>query len=407
MPQSFPFLLRAVCLFIGTTGICSGQSDDLHYSKKVLTDKFYCEGANVGDFNRDRHQDVVAGPYWYAGPDFSRTVKIHEPVAFDPHGYSENFLTFVADLNDDDWDDVIYIPWPGKDCYWYENPGDELGTWKQHLALKAVGNESPAWIDLNGDQRPELVYNIDGQLGYATWDPKLAGKMWKFHAISDLRSTYQRYTHGLGVGDLDGDGKLDILESAGWWQQPESPTKAPWVWHEYKFAEAGAQILVMDVNGDGHQDVLTAWHCHLYGLVWHEQIRSPEGKISFRMHEILSPNPDVTAETLRTSQMHALALADINQDGLLDIVTGKRFWAHGPTGDVEPDASAVVYWYELKRDPQGSVRFVPHRIDDDSGVGTQVTAADLNRDHRPDIIVSNKKGTFLFQSSVGSTLQKN
>jgi len=91
-------------------------------------------------------------------------------------------------------------------------------------------------------------------------------------------------------------------------------------------------------------------------------------------------------------------LVDINGDGLKDIVTGKRFWAHGPKGDVEPDAPAVLYWFELRRDKQTGVQFIPHKIDDDSGVGTQVTAVDLNGDGIPDVIVSNKKGTFLHLS---------
>jgi hypothetical protein len=116
------------------------------------------------------------------------------------------------------------------------------------------------------------------------------------------------------------------------------------------------------------------------------------------MHEIQSPSPDLNSDTLRISQMHALTLTDVNQDGLMDFVTGKRFWAHGPTGDAEPGAPAVLYWFELHRSPDGTAKFIPHRIDDDSGVGTQVTAVDLNRDQRPDMIVGNKKGSFLFLS---------
>lgn len=84
----------------------------------------------------------------------------------------------------------------------------------------------------------------------------------------------------------------------------------------------------------------------------------------------------------------------MNGDGLQDIVTGKRFWAHGPAGDVEPDGPAVVYWFELKR-TNGQATFVPHRVDDDSGVGPQVTVADLNQDQRPDVVVANKRGIFV------------
>jgi hypothetical protein len=82
-------------------------------------------------------------------------------------------------------------------------------------------------------------------------------------------------------------------------------------------------------------------------------------------------------------------------DGLKDIVTGKRFWAHGATGDAEPGAPAVIYWFKLARNG-GEVDFIPYLIDNDSGVGTQVVAGDINGDKLPDVVVGNKKGTFVF-----------
>ncbi|MCB1127533.1 MAG: VCBS repeat-containing protein, partial [Verrucomicrobiae bacterium] len=82
-------------------------------------------------------------------------------------------------------------------------------------------------------------------------------------------------------------------------------------------------------------------------------------------------------------------------DGLKDLITGKRFWAHGPQGDVEPNAPAVLYWFKLTRGPNGA-EFVPHLIDNDSGVGTQVVATDSDGDKRPDIVVGNKKGLNVF-----------
>ena len=156
--------------------------------------------------------------------------------------------------------------------------------------------------------------------------------------------------------------------------------------------------MVNDVDGDGLNDVITSWHCHLYGLLWYQQTRDENGEISFQRHVILPSDPDVTSGDLRISQMHALKLVDMNGDGLKDVLTGKRFWAHGPQGDVEASAPAVLYWFELQRDATHGARFIPHEIDNDSGVGTQVAATDLNSDNTPDVLVGNKKGTFVFLS---------
>ncbi len=377
---------------------CAVAAAETPYKKLHLTDKFYSEGAYCADFNRDGKLDVVSGPYWYEGPDFQQRHEVREPKEFDPKGYSDNFLTYTDDFNGDGWADILYVPWPGKDSFWYENPAGKDEHWKAHAALKNVGNESPMWGDVNGDGRPDLVFNIDGFLGFGTWDPAKPNEPWVFHPVS-TKGGYQKYSHGVGIGDINGDGRVDVLESVCWWEQPADPQPGqPWIRHDYKFAAAAAQLLVYDIDGDGLNDVITSWHCHLYGLVWHKQTRGDAGQIDFQQNVIMPSEPDLNSDDLRISQLHAFDLADMNGDGLMDVLTGKRFWAHGPKGDKEPNAPAVVYWFQLQRNADKSVRFIPHQVDDDSGVGTQVAAADLNDDKTPDVIVGNKKGTFVFLS---------
>ena len=152
-------------------------------------------------------------------------------------------------------------------------------------------------------------------------------------------------------------------------------------------------MFAYDVDGDGDNDVITSIAAHGFGIAWYEHQKKGD-KIDFQAHVFVNKEPHENRYGVRFSQPHALDLVDMDQDGLKDIITGKRFWAHGPTGDAEPNAPAVLYWFKLER--QGSaVNFVPHLVDDDSGIGTQVMARDMNRDGFPEIIVGNKKGTFV------------
>ncbi len=160
-----------------------------------------------------------------------------------------------------------------------------------------------------------------------------------------------------------------------------------------------AQMLIADFDGDGDQDLVTSKAAHAYGLAWFENVRDGD-EVSFREHKITGDQPSESEFGLAFSQAHGLAVADMNRDGAPDFVTGKRWWAHSEhdPGSLEP---AVLYWFRAERSAQG-FRFVPELVDDDSGVGTQVTVGQLNRDDLPDILVGNKKGTFVFRQMVAN-----
>ncbi|HBE70037.1 MAG TPA: hypothetical protein DDW52_17970, partial [Planctomycetaceae bacterium] len=372
------------------------------WQTKQLSSEFFGEGAFHGDFNRDGHVDVVSGPFWYEGPDFAVQHEYRPAKAYDPHGYSDNFLTFVHDFNADGWDDILIVGWPGykkdHEHVWYENNQGGDGSWSRHEVFKEVDNESPAFGNLVGDDTPELMFHFQGRLGWAAPNADDPTKSWDFHPISeDLKLS--RYAHGLGFGDINGDGRVDFLQSKGWWEQPESIDGDPlWKHHTWPFHLDGAQMLVYDVDGDGDNDIVTAIASHGYGIAWMENTPTEDGEIEFKMHRFINEKPEENRYGVQFSQPHALDTADFNGDGLTDFVVGKRYWAHGPKGDPEPNAAAVTYWFELRRGVDGvpgGVDFVPHLIHDDSGVGTQVAAGDLNADGIPDVISGNKRGTHI------------
>ena len=373
------------------------------FKRIVLTTDFHAEGSGWGDFNKDGQGDAVYGPYWYEGPDFQKKHAIYPVKAFDPKSYSNNFITMVHDLNADGYDDVLVNEWPGKAVHWYQNPKGKDEPWKKHVAHPAVDNEAPQFGDITGDGRPELVFHNRGRLGYAKPGKDIT-KPWPFFAVSG-KERWHRYTHGSGFGDVNGDGKPDFLMAGGWWEQPNTkqptqPSKVVlWKKHPVAFGKGGGQMHTYDVDGDGDRDVITSLVAHHYGLAWFEQVKK-DGKITFVQHDIMGSKPEHNAYGVKFSQMHAVCLIDIDGDGLKDIVTGKRFWAHGPNTDSEPGAPAVLYWFKLVREKDGGVHYIPHQIDDNSGVGTQFTVGDLNGDKRPDIVTGNKKGGYVFLQQV-------
>jgi len=403
-----PFLLGLVACDAGSavqaaeTAVASPRAGAaVAFAKTRLTDSFHAEGAGSGDIDRDGHGDAVYGPYWYAGPDFKTRHEIYPPEDFDPNKYSNNFITFVSDVNGDEWPDVLVNVWPGKEVAWFENPGKAGGAWKRHLAHPIVDNESPGFADVTGDSKPELVFHTGGVLGFAGPSDPTGTQRWTFRPCSE-QAKWGQYTHGLGTGDVNGDGRVDLLMAEGWWEQPEPGSKEPWTKHSFAFGGGGAQMHAYDVDGDGDQDVISSLQAHGYGLSWFEQVKK-DGEITFVPHPILPTAADQNLDGVQFSQPHAVQVVDVNGDGLKDIITGKRYWAHGPKGDPDPGGPALLYWFELVRGDKAAganaaaaVSYKPHRIDDDSGVGTNFATGDLNGDGRLDIVIGNKKGGFVF-----------
>jgi hypothetical protein len=413
-----------VAVLAGTAALLLAASDAppvvRTFQRTVLSDQFWCEGAHHGDFNRDGVQDIVAGPWWWAGPEYKERHEIYAPQAtfklplgaqtvlevpgFEgalgrKNAYSDNFFSWPYDFNADGWMDVLMVGFPGKETVWFENPKGAAGHWQRHLAFDRTDNESPTFTDITGDGKPELVCITRGAYGYAVPDSADPTKPWRWHRITPDRG-YGNFTHGLGVGDVNGDGRADLLEKDGWWEQPASLEGDPaWKHHAFRFSgPGGAQMFAYDVNGDGLNDVITSLAAHAFGLAWFEQIRN-DGRIEWKEHIIMGQRPEENRYGVKFSELHALDLVDMNGDGLKDIVTGKRFWSHGRLGDPDRNDEAVLYWFELNRGPQG-VDYVPHRIDADSGVGTQIVAGDVNGDRLPDVVVGNKKGVFVLQQQV-------
>jgi hypothetical protein len=351
--------------------------------------------------------DILTGEVWYEAPDWEMH-EIRKPAADYGNGlgsYSTSFACWAEDFNSDGWPDLLVIRFPGEACYWYENPQGKKGHWKEHLVCDNACNETPQFVDLFKNGKRVLVMGVqpkgkgganEGQMCWLT-PGKDPTQPWEKHPISEpsipgkkiIPGTF-KFSHGLGIGDINGDGRADVIIPQGWWEHPEKVTDAPWTFHPANLGDACADMFVHDMDGDGRADVLSS-SAHKFGIWWHHQRGEKENPTFFKN--------DLFRELL--SETHAMHFVDINGDGLKDLVTGKRWWSHGRS---EPgsDWPAMLYWFEASVVKSGdgkfkSTRFTPRIIDTDSGVGTQFWVGDFNGDGLPDIVTSNKKGTFLFE----------
>ncbi len=376
-------LAASSCKAPTTGGADSALSGPISFSKHHIHEAFISEGVAVADVDRDGDKDILAGFHWFEAPDW-QIHHIQAPQSFDyKTAYSSTFVNFTVDVNEDGWPDLIRIDTPGEGVYWYENPKGEAEYWAPHFIDSSACNEAPMLIDLDQDGRQDLVFAHE-DTGTMIWfrSPKIGRNTdWEAIPISKEKALgTNRYAHGLGSGDVNRDGRLDVIIRQGWWEAPSDPTEVPWIFHEAPLGEACSQMYAYDFDQDGDQDIISA-SAHQYGIWWHEQLNGN----SFKRHLIDST----------FSQSHGAALADINGDGLPDFITGKRFFAHNGKDPGGKDA-AVLYWFELQKNQEGRPNWVPHLIDSDSGVGLQVLVEDLNGDGRLDIISSNKKGVQFF-----------
>jgi len=342
------------------------------------------EGCAVADLNRDGVLDIVAGRNWYPGPDYvARPLRSID----DWNGYVESNGDHVYDVNGDGWPDVVSGSFIPMTVHWFQNPGEEglkFGSlWKKHLLVdtRATQNEGTFLRDMDGDGVPEWITN--------SWNAKNEVRVWKFTSQEGVPSLIAHVigadgqAHGMGFGDVNNDGREDVLTGRGWYERPEGePYAAPWKFHADWNAPGGSlPMLVRDLNGDGINDVIWG-KGHDYGLYWWQGTGIVDGKFTFKEHLI----------DREWSQPHAMILADITGDGREELITGKRFRAHNgkDPGGKEPPG---LYYYTWDK---STLTFTRHTIDFGRvGTGLQINVADLDQDGRLDIIVAGKSGTYI------------
>ena len=377
-------LLRiGIAAALGWTGAHAGN---IAFDKKKLGDlsNGSCEFA---DYNGDGSMDVACGDSWFSGPDWTRHIF--------RDGRQDDML-LARDVDGDNKVDLVASM--HGDAVWYKNPGTPTGNWPVAPVGCRVGH-SGAWWDVDGDgKKNELISDVADEP--TMWSEWVGGK-WVCNTIANNKDNW-----GAGMGDVNGDGRADYIRPNVWYEAPVNRRAGTWIPHpiaigaledrptlavqELPFVERihelrnaigqhghTVQIYAMDVNGDGLNDLLAS-SGHRLGVFWYEQVKKGN-EITFRSHIIDG----------ELSILHCLHLADMDRDGDLDLVTGKRHRGHGKDEDPFTETPLFVVWYEFTKGkaPYWQRHFITHG--EGITAGTQVGIGDYDKDGDSDVAVIN------------------
>ncbi|MHC4744751.1 MAG: FG-GAP repeat domain-containing protein [Planctomycetota bacterium] len=362
----------------------------------------FSECASVLDVDGDGDLDIAAGRNWYENPHWTKHADFRDGA--ETNGpETDNNSEFAMDVDFDGKTDVVSSGWMFmKGAFWYKNPGNKTDVWKATRIHTALNMEGVIHGDIDGDGDDDILCNhwglVKGQ--GMTWLEHIDKEPWFIEHVVGTKGD----SHGNGLGDINGDGRMDIVTPVGWYEQPARAGDSQWPFHEdYRFIPAkhrggGAShpILVYDVDEDGLNDILIG-SSHAYGLAWLKQVVDADGKRNFKTNWI----------DTEYSQFHTLALDDLTGDGKPDLVTGKRLFAHHGS-DIGAGEPLYAFWYKIQKGnferhilsfnhlphfPGEMVNPAPNYV---VSVGMKLNIADIDKDGRNDVIIAGKGGLYVF-----------
>lgn len=392
---------RTIRLALLAVALCTAaRAGEPKWKKHEVNPKSEFEAAGVLDVDNDGRLDILSGDTWYQAPAWTP----HKVRDVPRQGtYYNCFGTLPVDVNSDGKIDYVTVSYFGKNVGWVENPGLKDKPWTYHEIDQPGPSEAAVFVDLTGDGKPEVLPNVVNELVWYELQGEGSGATWKKYDFGAAAAG-----HGVGSGDVNGDGRVDLLTPKGWFGAPANPRDQKWTWHpDWQLGATGIQILARDVDGDGLADVVYGMG-HDYGLFWIKQGKGPNGDRTWSAKQEIDKT---------IASVHTLLWADLDADGKADeLITGKRVYAH----EIEPGATdgSVIAWYDF--DPQakkwnkhvifqgepaknapaeGAKRlalrdFPPGTV----GTGLQLTAVDIDNDGDLDLVCPGKSGLYYFEN---------
>lgn len=352
----------------------SAQEMTVKFKKQVIAFES-TESVGVFDVDKDGELDLVSGSFWYKGPGFVDRSLIGQVKRYGE--YYEDFSTIPMDVNEDGHMDFITGGWFEGTLIWKENPGDG-SEWPIHEIAKTGNIETTRGWDIDGDGVLEIFPNTPRKP--LAFFKKVGPNQFEKYPVAETHG------HGLGLGDINGDGRKDLVISEGWLEAPADLKTGTWTLHtDFNLGDASIPMIIADVNEDGLNDIIVG-QAHGFGLFWMEQEKSGN-TISFVKHDI---DPF-------QSQYHTMEWVDIDNDGKSELVTGKRHRAHNGKDPGGKDYVGLYYFkWNGESFSKNVISYGP--AGEGKGSGLYFSVADLNEDGWKDIIVAGKDGLVVFHS---------
>lgn len=392
----------AVAVALMLAAVASAQSEP-GFEKHLVNAESEFSAATAIDINQDGQLDIVCGAWWYEAPQWiAHRFREVENI----RGRFDDYSNLAMDVDHDGDTDIISVNYRSKSIYWCRNPGVEHAgeLWESVIIDRPGTSETGRLADIDGDGELDILPSGTSFAAWYQWQPdhERSQPFVRRELPSELIG------HGVGAGDINGDGRVDIVSPNGWAEAPLDRAKGRWQWHpEFQLADdCGLPILCYDVDQDGDTDLVWG-RGHDIGLYWTEQV--PEGQSSIALVAGAPISGEVPADTLaqllpKISQtkwithaidtslasLHTLMLADIDGDGHDDLVAGKRSMGHDgkDPGENEP---LSVHWYGFDK---ANRTWQSHCISyaGTCGIDLDSVCVDLDGDGDIDILAPSRAG---------------